>query len=77
MPVCKARQVRVDDAALGLRRASLAKKVSTAFGQEHDLGVKMKGPAGIAGEPVPQLGPLMGAVVVEHDVATAAARPRG
>ena len=44
---------------------SLAKKVSTAFSQEHEVGVKWKIQRGWRVEPLPHLGVLVGGVVVE------------
>ena len=53
---------------LSLRRVSLAKKPSTAFSQEDDVGMKWKVQRGMACEPGPHLGMLVGCVVVEDDV---------
>ena len=58
------------------RLVSLAKKVSTALSQEHEVGREVKDPARMAGEPLAHLGLLVGAVVVEHDVDQLAGRHR-
>ena len=75
MPV-GTRPCMTSNTALTVGRVSLAKKVSTALSQEHEVGVKWNDPARMAGEPLAHLGLLVGAVVVEHDVDQLAGRHR-
>src|SRR3954452_1001516 len=58
------------------RLVSVAKKVSTALSQEHEVGVKWKVKRGWRGEPGQHLGLLVGGVVVEDDVDDLAGRDR-
>jgi hypothetical protein len=48
--------------------ASSAKRVSTAFSQEHEVGVKWKRSSAGAGQPAAHPGVLVGGIVVEDDV---------
>ena len=56
------------------RLVSVAKKVSTALSQEHEVGVKWKVKRGVAGEPGNHLRLFVGGVVVEDDVDDLAGR---
>jgi hypothetical protein len=55
----------------------LAKKPSTAFSQEHAVGVKWKVHRGWRASQGPDLRVLVGGVVVEHGVDQIAGRDRG
>jgi hypothetical protein len=52
----------------------MAKKLSTALAQEHEVGVKVKGPARMASKPSKHLGVLVGGIVVENGVDQLAGR---
>ena len=61
---------------LSRRRVSTEKKVSTAFSHESEVGVKLKHPARMAGEPAQHLGVFVGGIVIEDHVDHLAGRHR-